>query len=195
MKRGAEILKGRHHAANAIWLWGQGTRPALEPFAAKFGVKGAMVSDMDLLRGIGTLAGMDVDRTIYGADYKAKTTAALDALRGGCGVAYLHFEAPDECAHHGDGEGKTQAIERIDAQCLAILREELPKLGEHKILILPDHATPLSAKTHSRDPVPFLLYNSREKHPGPKARVFDEESVEHCEPVGGLSLMPALLGR
>jgi len=207
-ERGAEILKGRR-SGNAIWLWGQGTKPALEPFEAKYGMRGAVISAVDLLRGIGRLTGMETV-IVPGATgyldtcFEAKTQAALDALAGGCGVAYLHFEAPDECAHRGEAEGKVQAIELIDARCLAILRRELPKLGGHRILILPDHATPLSLRTHSRHPVPFLLYDSREKHPPLRGHpllrkrvegCFDETSVAHCEPIDGLNLMTMLLGR
>ena len=151
--------------ANAIWLWGQGRRPRLQNFEERFGVKGVMVSAVDLLKGIGRLSGMTVC-SIPGAtgyidtDYEAKRDAALRELRAGRDLAYIHVEAPDECGHRGETENKVRAIEDIDRRILTPLLAELGEMGEYAILIMPDHPTPLALRTHTADPVPYLLYRS-----------------------------------
>ena len=151
--------------ANAIWLWGQGRRPRLQNFEERFGVKGVMVSAVDLLKGIGRLSGMTVC-SIPGAtgyidtDYEAKRDAALRELRAGRDLAYIHVEAPDECGHRGETENKVRAIEDIDRRILTPLLAELGEMGEYAILIMPDHPPPLALRTHTADPVPYLLYRS-----------------------------------
>lgn len=154
--------------ANAIWLWGQGSRPRLQNFEERFGVKGAMISAVDLLKGIGRLSGMTVC-SIPGAtgyidtDYEAKRDAALRELRAGRDMAYIHVEAPDECGHRGEAENKVRAIEDIDRRILTPLLAELEQMGDYAILIMPDHPTPLALRTHTADSVPYLLYRSRQK--------------------------------
>ena len=157
------ISEGKR-AANSIWLWGQGTKPCLDSFEEKFGLKGAVISAVDLLKGIGKCAGMeiiDVDGATGYIDtcFEAKTDAAIKALKNGCDFAYLHFEAPDECGHRGEVENKIKAIELIDSIVLGKLRKELEQFDDYKIMILPDHPTPLCIKTHVSDPVPYVIYD------------------------------------
>lgn len=153
--------------ANAIWLWGHGSRPALQNFEARFNVKGAMVSAVDLLKGIARLTDMTVCE-VEGAtgyldtNFVGKRQAAVDALANGHDFVYIHVEAPDECGHRGEVQNKVRAIEEIDRQILTPLLEELKAFGEYSLLIMPDHPTPLCTRTHSADAVPFLLYRSNE---------------------------------
>jgi 2,3-bisphosphoglycerate-independent phosphoglycerate mutase len=148
--------------ANMIWLWGQGPAPAMPSFAEKYGLKGAMISAVDLLKGIGRYAGLEV---IYvpGAtgnidtNYEGKVQATLEALKS-CDFVYLHIEAPDEAGHEGNIELKVQAIELFDEKVVGPVIEGLEKSGEDwRVLVMPDHATPISIKTHSCDPVPFAI--------------------------------------
>ncbi len=183
--------------ANAIWLWGQGKRPHLQLFRERFGVEGAMVSAVDLLKGIGRLTGMRVCQ-VPGAtgyidtDYEGKRLAAIEALQSGCDLAYIHVEAPDECGHRGEAENKVKAIEDIDARILAPLLGELEALGDFRLLVAPDHPTPLAIRTHAGDPVPYLLYDSRKKARG--AAAFTERAAGDTGiACGGMELMPRLL--
>lgn len=153
--------------ANAIWFWGMGTKPTLESFEEKYKLRGAMISATDLLRGIAVGAGMDVIK-VKGAtgrldtDFLGKAKAAVKALRNHDYV-YVHFEAPDECGHQGDAEGKIEAIEKID-EVVGYIRNELEKqCVDFCMAVLPDHLTPLSLRTHVGEPVPYVIYNS--KHP------------------------------
>lgn len=155
--------------ANSIWLWGEGTRPAVSRFDETYGVKGSVISAVDLIKGIGICAGMKVIE-VEGAtgnidtNFKGKGEAALQTLLEGQDLVYIHVEAPDECGHHGDLEGKIQAIERIDQEIVGPLLAGLEKAGEdYAILVMPDHPTPIAIKTHISDPVPYLLYCSTEK--------------------------------
>ncbi len=151
--------------ANAIWLWGQGKRPALQRFQERFGVKGAMVSAVDLLKGIAHLAEMTVCE-VEGAtgyldtNFEGKRKAAVNALANGHDFVYIHVEAADECSHRGEVQNKVRAIEEIDRLVLTPLLEELAPLGDYAILILPDHPTQLVTRTHSSAAVPYLLYRS-----------------------------------
>lgn len=175
MKKSVEVLRDHpvnleriaqgKRPANSIWLWGEGTRPQLELFRDKFGLSGAVVSAVDLIRGIGACADMRVCEVEGATGYidtcfEKKTQAALDALADGCDLAYLHFEAPDECGHRGEAENKVKSIEYIDSRVLTPLLEGLRKYDSYCIMILPDHPTPLSTMTHSSEPVPYLLYRS-----------------------------------
>ncbi len=152
--------------ANAIWLWGHGTKPQLSNFEATYGVKGAMVSAVDLLKGIARLNGMTVCE-VEGAtgyidtNFEGKRDAAVDALKNGHDLVYIHLEAPDECGHRGEAPNKVRSLEEIDSRVLAPLLKELDAMGDdYTLLICPDHPTPLCVKTHTSDPVPFLLYRS-----------------------------------
>lgn len=152
--------------ANSVWFWGQGSRPQLELFEKLYGLKGAAVSAVDLIRGIAKCAGMEVLEVPGATGYidtcfEAKTQAALDAFARGTDLVYMHFEAPDECGHRNEPENKVLSIEYIDSRVLTPLLEGLEKLGEpYRILILPDHPTPIATMTHASDPVPYLLYDS-----------------------------------
>lgn len=154
--------------ANSAWFWGAGTRPALTSFTEKTGKRGVMISAVDLLKGIAVGSGMD-NLSVEGANgglhtnYKGKAMAALDALlEKGYDFAYVHIEAPDEMGHQGLLKEKIQAIESIDREIVRTLTEGLEKAGEdYRMLILPDHPTPIRIRTHSAGPVPYLLYDSR----------------------------------
>lgn len=161
----AERKAAGQNPATSIWLWGHGKRPQLQNFEEMTGLKAAMISAVDLLKGIGRLSGMQVCE-VEGAtgyidtNFPGKMQAALDALKGGCDYAYIHMEAPDECGHRGEAENKVKSIEMIDEQVLGPLLAELPALGDFTMLICPDHPTPIAVKTHVSDPIPYLLYRS-----------------------------------
>ena len=153
--------------ANSIWLWGEGTKPNVENFEKKNGLKGAVISAVDLIKGIGISAGMesiDVEGATGTVDtnYEGKLAAAKKTLfEDGNDFLYIHLEGPDECGHHGDTEGKILAVERIDERVVGPLCEALREANEDfAMLIMPDHPTPIETKTHSSDPVPFKIYRS-----------------------------------
>ena len=162
----ARAQKGLNKA-NSLWFWGAGTRPSLDAFEKKFHKKGAMISAVDLLKGIAVGAGM-TNIQVEGADgtlntnYEGKADAAAKALlEDGFDFVYIHVEAPDEMGHQGSVERKIQAIESIDAKILSRLTEKLDNSGEdYRILVLPDHPTPIRTRTHSGEPVPYMLYDS-----------------------------------
>lgn len=159
--------------ADSIWLWGQGTRPNLPSFDSLYGKKGAVISAVDLVFGIGRCAGLEVIEVpgatgTLSSNLTGKAQAAIDSFSSGTDYVYLHVEAPDECGHQGDLHGKIEAIARIDREILRPVYEYLEKSrqmnGDHyRIMFLPDHPTPLSIRTHTSDPVPFLLYGSRDQ--------------------------------
>jgi len=158
--------------ADSIWLWGQGTRPNLPSFESVYGKRGAVISAVDLVFGIGRCAGLDVIEVpgatgILSSNLNGKAQAAIGCFSSGMDYVYLHVEAPDECGHQGDVHGKIEAISRIDREILLPVYEYLEKsrkqTGEnYRIMFLPDHPTPISIRTHTSDPVPFLLYDSGE---------------------------------
>lgn len=153
--------------ANSCWFWGAGTRPALSSFYDKYHKKGIMISAVDLLKGIAVGAGMDCAE-VPGANggletnYEGKANAAMDALlNGGYDFAYIHLEAPDEMGHQGSPGRKVTSIERMDQRILKIVRDRFRESGEdYRLLVLPDHPTPVRLRTHVSDPVPYLLYDS-----------------------------------
>lgn len=165
--------------ANMIWLWGQGTAPKMPSFHERFGLRGSVISAVDLVKGLGKYAGLEVIE-VPGAtgwldtDYAAKARYALKQLESKDFV-YVHVEAPDEASHSGDSAAKVEAIERFDSLLLGTLLEGLKDFPEHRVLILPDHATPLATKTHNAEPVPFLLHDSSSR--GEKDQSFDEVSA------------------
>ncbi len=168
----ARIAKGKR-PANSVWFWGEGTKPMLTPFEKLYGVKGTVISAVDLLKGIGQAADMqtpDVEGATGYIDtnFEGKAEAAVAALKKDCDFAYVHLEAPDECGHRFEPENKVKSIELIDSRVLPIILKGLEEIGEdYKIMILPDHPTPLSTKTHASDPVPYMIYHkSKEKDSG-----------------------------
>ncbi|MFV0363312.1 MAG: cofactor-independent phosphoglycerate mutase [Suipraeoptans sp.] len=153
--------------ANSVWFWGAGKRPELSSFKEKTGKSGVMISAVDLLKGIAVGAGMKVAKVegINGGlhtNYEGKALAAIDSLCDkGCDFAYIHVEAPDEMGHQGLIKEKIQAIENVDKRVLKILLDELEKRDEDfRIMILPDHPTPVAIRTHTGNPVPFMIYDS-----------------------------------
>lgn len=153
--------------ANSCWFWGAGTRPALSSFEEKYHKKGAMISAVDLLKGIAVGTGM-TNISVEGANgglhtnYEGKAQAAIDALlKDGFDFVYIHVEAPDEMGHQGSVEKKIQAIEYLDDRVIRIIRDALDRSGEpYRLLVLPDHPTPIRVRTHTSDPIPYLLYDS-----------------------------------
>ncbi|NDO19483.1 cofactor-independent phosphoglycerate mutase [Lachnospiraceae bacterium MD329] len=176
MKKSEKILKEHpvnkaraaagKNPATSIWPWGEGTKPQLENFEKKFGVKGSVISAVDLIKGIAKCAGMnsiDVEGATGNCEtnWDGKAQAALDAILDGSDFVYLHMEAPDEMGHQGAPEKKKFAVETIDAKVVKFLKDELEKRGiDYKMLIMPDHPTPISLKTHVSDPVPYVIYDS-----------------------------------
>lgn len=176
MKKSYDILKDHPvnlqrrkkglNEANSIWLWGEGRKPALQNFYEKNGVKGCIVSAVDLLKGIGICADMltpEVEGSTGYLDtnFEGKAEAGINAFKNGCDLVYLHIEAPDECGHRGEAENKVKAIELIEERTLKLMLSYLENCGDdYRILIMPDHPTPLEIKTHSSEPVPYLLYDS-----------------------------------
>ena len=162
--------KAGKNKANSLWFWGAGTKPALSSFTEKTGKRGAMISAVDLLKGIAVGAGMQV-LEVEGAtgglttNYKGKAAAAAKALlEDGNDFAYIHVEAPDEMGHQGSVENKVKAIEYLDGRVIRPLYDALTASGEDfRMLILPDHPTPIRLRTHIGDPVPYLLYDSTAK--------------------------------
>lgn len=168
--------------ANSIWLWGQGKKPYLDSFFEKYGLTGSVIAAVDLIRGIGKCAGLDIVE-VEGAtgtietNYSGKAKAAVDALFSGKDFAYLHIEAPDECSHQGDAAEKVRAIELIDREVTGYIKEAMDRSGQdYRLMIISDHPTPISLRTHSSDPVPFLIYDSRKDKGSsvPAVSVFSE---------------------
>ena len=191
MKRSYDILKDHpvnvkrikegKHPANSIWLWGEGTRPALESFKARWGLNGAVISAVDLVKGIGMGAGMKVIEVAgatanYNTDFSGKAKAAVEALAEGADYVYIHMEAPDECGHQGDVEHKIYSIEQIDEKVVKYIVAEMERRDmDYSMLIMPDHPTPLKLKTHVSDPVPYVLYRKGDEGNG---AAYDEENAK-----------------
>jgi 2,3-bisphosphoglycerate-independent phosphoglycerate mutase len=202
MEKSYTLLRGSQ--ANCVWLWGEGRKAKLPLFKAKTGLNACMVSPVDLLRGIGKVAGMEVihveGTTGYiDTNFAGEAQAAIDFLNRGGDLAYIHVEAPDECGHRGEVLNKVKAIEKIDKHILGTIlkahgngeldvitipeddgkkgkKKEIREPVRLKILIMPDHSTPLNLRTHTSEPVPFLIYDSGlERRSG--VRIFDEASA------------------
>lgn len=160
-----------HKKANSLWFWAPGKKPALPQFKEKTGLDGSVIAAVDLIRGIGTCAGLDAPK-VPGAtggcvtDYSAKARAAMAELEKGKDFVYIHIEAPDECGHKGDLNAKIAAIENIDEKVVGYVMQSLRQKGEDfKILLLPDHPTPVSVRSHTHEPVPFVIYSSNSEKP------------------------------
>ncbi len=193
-----ERMKRGEKPANSIWLWGEGKKPGLPLFEDLFGKTGAVISAVDLLKGIAICSGMSTPE-VEGAtgyidtNFEGKAEAAVKELQSGKDMVYIHLEAPDECGHRNEPENKVRSIELIDQRVLPIVLEELEKYDDYKVMILPDHPTPIVTKTHAADPVPYLIYQKSK----PQAGV-DTINEETAKATGvfvddGPSLMPHFL--
>lgn len=175
----ARIARGKR-PANSIWLWGEGTRPSISTFEEIYHIKGGVVSAVDLIKGIGRCAEMEVAE-VEGAtgyidtNFEGKANAALDLLEKN-DLVYIHFEATDECGHRNEPENKVRAIELIDERVLPILFEGLKKYDDYKIMVLPDHPTPIVTRTHASDPVPYLIYHKNKEVDG--VNTINEETAK-----------------
>ena len=190
MKKSYDLLKNHpvnlkrtergQRPANSLWFWGEGVRKDLMPFEKKYGLKGAMISAVDLLKGIGKFTEMEVIN-VPGAtgyidtNFSGKAEAAINTLKNGNDFVYIHVEAPDECGHRFEIDNKVKSIEFIDELILAPILKAFEN-EDIRVLICPDHPTPLALKTHTNAPVPYLIYDSRKKAEG--VNRFDEENAE-----------------
>jgi 2,3-bisphosphoglycerate-independent phosphoglycerate mutase len=176
----AKRAKEGKKPANSIWVWAKALKPALGSFYGKYGINGSVISAVDLVKGIGICAGLrPID--VKGAtgnihtDFEGKARAALNELENGQDFVYIHIEAPDECGHQGDFKEKIRAIELIDNKVIRILKEELDLLKtEYSMMILPDHPTPIVKRTHTSEPVPFLIYDSKYAGTENGPNIYDE---------------------
>lgn len=193
--------KGKNKA-NSLWFWGAGTKPSLQNFAEKTGLKGAMVSAVDLLKGIAVGAGMKVCQ-VPGAtgsidtNFEGKAQAAIDALtKDGCDFVYVHVEAPDEMGHQGLVKEKIQSIEYLDRRLIAPVKKAMEDAGEDfRMLVLPDHPTPIRLRTHTGAPVPYVLYDStRQRKSIQKYTEAEAEATGNFEP-NGYRLIERLLSK
>jgi 2,3-bisphosphoglycerate-independent phosphoglycerate mutase len=177
-----ERMKKGLNPGNSIWIWGQGKKPSLSSFYDKYGIKGTAISAVDLIKGIALCAGLDsVD--VEGAtgtlhtNFGGKAQAAIEEFRKGQDFVYLHVEAPDECSHQGDLDGKIKSLELIDELVLKPILDYLDAGSEaFRILIVPDHRTPMAIRTHSATPVPYVIYDSTRGTEPDLARAFNEEA-------------------
>lgn len=176
MKKSYDVLKDHpvnkkrisegKRPGNSIWLWGEGRKPMLESFEKLYGLKGSIISAVDLLKGIALSAGMNAP-DVEGAtgyidtNFEGKAQKAVEELENGCDLVYVHFEAPDECGHRNEPENKVKSIELIDSRVLPIILNGLEKYDDYKIMILPDHPTPIVTMTHASDPVPYMIYHKK----------------------------------
>lgn len=196
-----ERAKKGLNKANSIWFWGAGTRPSLDSFEGKFGKKGAMISAVDLLKGIAVGAEMD-NIEVEGADgtletnWEGKADAAVKALLDdNYDFVYIHMEAPDEMGHQGSLERKIKAIEYLDARVLDTVLKKMDESGEdYRVLIMPDHPTPIACRTHTSDPVPYMIYDSRKDEN--TSLLYNEKDAAKSGNVvkEGYTLMSRLLG-
>ncbi|MCQ2484478.1 MAG: cofactor-independent phosphoglycerate mutase [Clostridia bacterium] len=175
------IAEGKR-PANSIWLWGEGKKPILPQFTDLYGIKGCVISAVDLLKGIGLAAGMEVP-SVKGAtgyidtNFEGKAQAAVEAFKNGCDLVYVHIEAPDECGHRNEPENKVRAIELIDEKILPVVLGGLEEIGDdYKVMILPDHPTPIVTMTHAGDPVPYMIYKKSDEKNGVES--INEESAK-----------------
>ena len=212
MKKSEEILKNHpinkkriaegKNPATSMWIWGEGTRPSLDNFREIYGKKGAVVSAVDLIKGVAILAGMNsID--VEGAtgnihtNFDGKAKAAADALlNDGADLVYVHLEAPDECGHQGDAEGKTRSLELIDEKVIGYIKNRLEEAGEdYAFMVMPDHPTPISTKTHSREAVPCVMYKKGD-NAATERRFVEKDAQAHGEFIAdGYKIMKLFLER
>jgi 2,3-bisphosphoglycerate-independent phosphoglycerate mutase len=195
MEASRAVLERFDVTANQVWLWGQGHQPQLPSFRDRHGVAAGMVTAVDLVRGLGVLTAMEVvdipgATGWYDTDYEGKRDAALEALADACDLFVIHVEATDEAGHAGDVEEKVKALENWDQRILQGLVEGLDAMGPWRLLLLPDHPTPVDLKTHTSDAVPYLLVDSDVDGPG---GTYSETGVAEAEIVPGHLLIDRLL--
>lgn len=179
MARSQELLAPLGGPATSIWLWSAGPAPNMPTLQERFGLSGSVISAVDLVRGLGVLAGLKIVRVpgttgYIDTNYRGKVQAALEALKAGDALVYVHVEAPDEVSHEGDVEKKLQAIEDFDAQVIGPIVEGLQPFEAHSVLLLPDHPTSLKTRVHTPDPVPFVICHSREGRSRQVRQVYSE---------------------
>ncbi len=185
--------------ANSIWFWSPGKKPQLPNFRNKWGISGAVISAVDLIKGIGLCAGMhsiDVEGATGNVhtNYTGKANAAIDAFKQGFDYVYIHVEAPDECGHRAEADNKVLSIEKIDQMILSPVYDYLRESGEaFRIMLLPDHPTPIARRTHTIDPVPFLIYDSEEPRRGISSFTEEEAAKTGLYIANGYELMDLLL--
>ena len=182
--------------ATQVWLWGQGTRPMLPSFESKWGLTGRLVTAVDLIRGLGVLSGIDPVEVegatgYYDTNYEGKRDACLASLADR-DFFVIHIEASDEAGHNGEADRKVEALENWDRRVIGPLVEALDNLGPWRLMLMPDHATPTVLRTHTPDPVPYLIYDPA--HPGPGG-VYTESGVANSPPVVAHDLMARFLQR
>ena len=212
MKKSEKVLKNHpinqkriaegKNPATSMWIWGEGTKPALNNFYETYGKKGAVVSAVDLIKGIAILAGMnsiDVDGATGNlhTNFEGKAKASADALlKDGADLVYVHLEAPDECGHQGDAVGKTRSLEIIDEKIIGYIKEKLDEAGEdYAFLVMPDHPTPIATKTHSREPVPCVMYKKGDRA-NTGHRFIEKDAEKHGEKItDGYTIMKRFLER
>ncbi len=196
MKKSYEVLKNHPvnlkriekglRPANSMWFWGDGKSVSLPAFSSLTGLSGAVISAVDLIKGIGILADMKVIN-VEGAtgyidtNFEGKAKACIEALKE-VDFVYLHMEAPDECGHRGETQNKVKALEIIDEKVIKTVKKELDeKYDDYSIMVLPDHPTPIAVKTHVNDPVPFLIYRKSKAKLNDSVTVFDEETCKNSD--------------
>ena len=197
MEASRQVLARFDVAANQIWLWGQGRLPQLPTFAERYGRRAGLVSAVDVVRGLGVLTGMDIVAVPgangwYDTNYEGKRDAALAGLAAGADLYVIHVEASDEAGHAGDTAEKVRSLENWDRRILTDLVAGLDELGPWRLLLLPDHATPLVLRTHTSEPVPYLLVDSQTDAAG---GAYTEVAVAGVPSVAGHTLMGELLSR
>ncbi|MGI6004466.1 MAG: cofactor-independent phosphoglycerate mutase [Christensenellales bacterium] len=213
MRRSVDILKNHpvnvarrekgEGAVSSIWFWGEGRKPDLVPLSERTGLSGSVISAVPLIHGIGMLAGF---KPVYvegatadiNTNYEGKAQAAVRALKEGDDIVVVHIEAPDECGHDADAKGKLRSIEYIDRRNLKIILDEMRAWGEpFRLLLMPDHETPLDTRSHSGEPIPYALYDSRVAPLDFKLRGYDENSAKKTGRViqDGYTLIYRLIGR
>ena len=189
---------GGLNMANSIWLWGQGRKPRLDSFPGKYGLTGAVISAVDLIKGLGILAGLEA-AVVPGAtgnidtDFSGKAQKAIQLLQGGVDFVFVHVEAPDEAGHQGDLQAKIEAIEKIDEQVVGEVMHSLEEFPDYRLLVLSDHPTPLSLRTHTADPVPYCIYRKGDALKNPQGAFSENFAAQGKYIAKGYTLMDHFL--
>lgn len=197
-----ERVKRGLHPANSVWIWGNGTKPDLDTYVDKFGISGTVISAVDLIKGIGQCAGLNVPEvegvtgTVH-TNFDGKAEEAISALKNGSDFVYVHLEAADEAGHRKEIDNKVRAIELIDSKIVAPIYDYLKQSGEDfGMLMMPDHPTPLDIMTHTSDPIPYVLYKSNnEVNSGVESYTEKNAEATGVYNEHGYTLMNKLLGK